>query len=114
MAVEFWSHPPPRQQCRKAHAKEPNGVGRYRAVDPQPQTAHGEYRHPDRLEDRALLVLGPTTKKGFDTAAEDNSFNEYIGDVTTANWTPKKEEFADLKHIPRSAQHHALRSMTCR
>src|SRR5260370_18996070 len=66
MSVESESRPRPRQQCRKAHAKEPNGVGRYRAVDPQPQTAHGEYRHPDRLEDRALLVLGPTTKTAPD------------------------------------------------
>src|SRR5260370_29446180 len=66
MPVESYSQPRPRQQCRKAHAKEPNGVGRYRAVDPQPQTAHGEYRHPDRLEDRALLVLGPTTKTAPD------------------------------------------------
>jgi hypothetical protein len=32
--------------------------------------------------------------------------------VTTATWTPKKEVFADLKHIARSAQYHALLSMT--
>jgi len=53
-----------------------------------------------------------TSAKGFDTAAEDNSFNEYIGDVTTATWTPKKDVFADLKHIARSAQYHTLLSMT--
>ena len=47
-----------------------------------------------------------TSAKGFDTAAEDNSFNEYIGDVTTANWTPKKDVFADLK------QSHGRRSIT--
>jgi hypothetical protein len=59
-----------------------------------------------------LMLSIYTSAKGFDTAAEDNSFNEYIGDVTTANWTPKKEVFADLKHIARSAQYHALLSMT--
>jgi hypothetical protein len=46
-----------------------------------------------------LMLSIYTSAKGFDTAAEDNSFNEYIGDVTTAAWTPKKEVFADLKHI---------------
>jgi len=59
-----------------------------------------------------LMLSIYTSAKGFDTAAEDNSFNEYIGDVTTAIWTPKKEVFADLKHIARSAQYHALLSMT--
>ena len=59
-----------------------------------------------------LMLSIYTSSKGFDTAAEDNSFNEYIGDVTTAAWTPKKEVFADLKHIARSAQYHALLSMT--
>ena len=64
-------------------------------------------------EVRGKLMLSIyTSAKGFDTAAEDNSFNEYIGDVTTATWTPKKEVFADLKHIARSAQYHALLSMT--
>jgi hypothetical protein len=59
-----------------------------------------------------LMLSIYTSAKGFDTAAEDNSFNEYIGDVTTATWTPKREVFADLKHIARSAQYHALLSMT--
>src|SRR6476661_8128229 len=59
-----------------------------------------------------LMLSIYTSAKGFDTAAEDNSFNEYIGDVTIATWTPKKEVFADLKHIARSAQYHALLSMT--
>ena len=59
-----------------------------------------------------LMLSIYTSAKGFDTAAEDNSFNEYIGDVTTAAWTPKKEVFADLKHIARSAQYHALLSMS--
>src|SRR5215475_6242208 len=59
-----------------------------------------------------LMLSTYTSAKGFDTAAEDNSFNEYIGDVTTANWTPKKDVFADLKHIARSAQYHTLLSMT--
>src|SRR5262249_25807205 len=40
--------------------------GRYRAVDPQPQTAHGEYRHSNGLEDRPLLILWPTTKAAPD------------------------------------------------
>ena len=59
-----------------------------------------------------LMLSIYTSAKGFDTAAEDNSFNEYIGDVTTATWSPKKEVFGDLKHIARSAQYHALLSMT--
>jgi hypothetical protein len=59
-----------------------------------------------------LMLSIYTSAKGFDAAAEDNSFNEYIGDVTTAAWTPKKEVFVDLKHIARSAQYHALLSMT--
>src|SRR5215470_834182 len=66
MSIELQSQPRPGQQCRKADDKEPNGVGRYRAVDPQPQTAHGEYRHSNWLEDRALLVLGPTTNTAPD------------------------------------------------
>jgi hypothetical protein len=58
----------------------------------------------------ALTVY--TSSKGFDTAAEDNSFNEYGGDATAAAWKPDKEAFADLKHIARSAQYHTLLSMT--
>lgn len=58
----------------------------------------------------ALTVY--TSTKGFSTAAEDNSFNEYGGDATAASWTPEKEVFADLKHIARSAQYHTLLSMT--
>jgi hypothetical protein len=58
----------------------------------------------------ALTVY--TSAKGFDTAAEDNSFNEYGGDATGAAWKPEKEVFADLKHIARSAQYHTLLSMT--
>jgi hypothetical protein len=58
----------------------------------------------------ALTVY--TSAKGFDTAAEDNSFNEYGGDATATAWKPDKEVFADLKHIARSAQYHTLLSMT--
>ena len=64
------------------------------------------------MSDGKLMLSIYTSAKGFDTAAEDNAFNEYIGDVTTASWSPKKEVFADLKHIARSAQYHALLSMT--
>ena len=64
------------------------------------------------MEGGKLMLSIYTSAKGFDTAAEDNSFNEYKGDVTTATWAPKKEVFADLKHIARSAQYHALLSMT--
>ena len=53
-----------------------------------------------------------TSAKGFDTAAEDNSFNEYLGDATATTWAPQKEVFADVKHIARGAQYHALLSMT--
>jgi len=58
----------------------------------------------------ALTVY--TSAKGFGTAAEDNSFNEYGGEATAAAWAPKKEVFTDLKHIARSAQYHTLLSMT--
>jgi hypothetical protein len=59
-----------------------------------------------------LMLTVYTSAKGFDTAAEDNSFNEYGGDATAATWAPMKEVFADLKHIARSAQYHTLLSMT--
>jgi hypothetical protein len=64
------------------------------------------------MEDGKLMLSVYTSAKGFDTPAEDNSFNEYGGDATTATWAPKKEVFADLKHIARSAQYHTLLSMT--
>ena len=64
------------------------------------------------MEDGKLMLSVYTSAKGFETAAEDNSFNEYIGDATTGSWAPKKEVFADLKHIARSAQYHTLLSMT--
>jgi hypothetical protein len=59
-----------------------------------------------------LMLSVYTSAKGFGTAAEDNSFNEYGGEATAAAWTPNKEVFADLKHIARSAQYHTLLSMT--
>jgi hypothetical protein len=64
------------------------------------------------IENGKLMLSIYTSAKGFDTAAEDNSFNEYGGEATTASWSPKKEVFADLKHIARSAQYHTLLSMT--
>jgi hypothetical protein len=64
------------------------------------------------MDDGKLALTVYTSAKGFDTPAEDNSFNEYGGDATTASWAPKKEVFADLKHIARSAQYHTLLSMT--
>ena len=64
------------------------------------------------MEDGKLMLSVYTSAKGFDTPAEDNSFIEYKGDATAANWTPKKEVFADFKHIARAAQYHTLLSMT--
>jgi hypothetical protein len=64
------------------------------------------------MEDGKLMLSVYTSAKGFETPAEDNSFNEYGGEATAANWAPKKEVFADLKHIARSAQYHTLLSMT--
>ena len=64
------------------------------------------------MEDGKIHLSVYTSAKGFDTAAEDNSFNEYGGEATAAAWSPKKEVFADLKHIARSAQYHTLLSMT--
>jgi hypothetical protein len=64
------------------------------------------------MDDGKLMLSVYTSAKGFDTPAEDNSFNEYGGDASAATWTPKKEVFADLKHIARSAQYHTLLSMT--
>src|ERR1700748_2611101 len=43
------------------------------------------------MEDGKLMLSVYTSAKGFDTAAEDNSFNEYGGEATAANWMPKKE-----------------------
>jgi hypothetical protein len=64
------------------------------------------------MEDGKLMLSVYTSAKGFDTAAEDNSFNEYGGEATAATGAPMKEVFADLKHIARSAQYHTLLSMT--
>jgi len=64
------------------------------------------------MENGKLMLSVYTSAKGFETAAEDNSFNEYSGEATAASWAPKKEVFADLKHIARSAQYHTLLSMT--
>jgi hypothetical protein len=64
------------------------------------------------MEHGKLMLSVYTSAKGFDTAAEDNSFNEYGGEATAATWAPKKEVFSDLKHIARSAQYHTLLSMT--
>src|SRR6516165_5259685 len=64
------------------------------------------------MEDGKLMLSVYTSAKGFDTAAEDNSFNEYGGEATAAAWAPKKEVFTDLKHIARSAQYHTLLSTT--
>ena len=64
------------------------------------------------MEDGKLMLSVYTSAKGFDTAAEDNSFNEYGGEATSSTWAPKKEVFTDLKHIARSAQYHTLLSMT--
>jgi hypothetical protein len=64
------------------------------------------------MENGKLMLSVYTSAKGFETAAEDNGFNEYSGEATAASWAPKKEVFADLKHIARSAQYHTLLSMT--
>ena len=64
------------------------------------------------MEDGKLMLAVYTSAKGFDTAAEDNSFNEYGSEATSSTWAPKKEVFTDLKHIARSAQYHTLLSMT--
>src|SRR5258708_17846159 len=63
------------------------------------------------MEDGKLHLSVYTSAKGFDTAAEDNSFNEYGGEATASAWAPKKEVFADLKHISRSPPYHTLLSM---
>ena len=60
------------------------------------------------MEDGKLMLSVYTSAKGLDTPAEDNSFNEYSGDASAAGWSPKKEVFADLKHIARSAQYHTF------
>jgi hypothetical protein len=64
------------------------------------------------MEDGKLMLSVYTSAKPLNTAAEDNSFNEYSGEATAPTWAPKKEVFADLKHIARSAQYHTLLSMT--
>jgi len=64
------------------------------------------------MENGKLMLSVYTSAKPLNTAAEDNSFNEYSGEATAPTWAPKKEVFADLKHIARSAQYHTLLSMT--
>jgi hypothetical protein len=64
------------------------------------------------MENGKLMLSVYTSAKPLNTAAEDNSFNEYSGEASTPTWAPKKEVFADLKHIARSAQYHTLLSMT--
>jgi len=64
------------------------------------------------VEDGKLMLTVYTSAKGFDTPAENNSFNEYGGEATGATCAPKKEVFTDLEHIARSAQYHTLLSMT--
>lgn len=64
------------------------------------------------MENGKLMLSVYTSAKPLNTAAEDNGFNEYSGEATTPTWAPKKEVFADLKHIARSAQYHTLLSMT--
>jgi hypothetical protein len=63
------------------------------------------------MEDGKLMLSIYTSAKGFDTAAEDNCFNEYSGEASAA-WAPGKEVFADAAHIARSARYHTLLSMT--
>ena len=41
------------------------------------------------MEDGKLHLSVYTSAKGFDAAAEDNSFNEYGGEATAATWSPK-------------------------
>ena len=64
------------------------------------------------MEGGKLMLSVYTSAKNFNTASEDNSFIEYKGDATTGTWSPKKEVFADFKHIARAAQYHTLLSMT--
>src|SRR5438128_5796069 len=64
------------------------------------------------MEGGKLMLSVYTSAKNFNTASEDNSFIEYQGDATTGTWSPKKEVFADFKHIARAAQYHTLLSMT--
>ena len=41
------------------------------------------------MENGKLMLSVYTSAKPLNTAAEDNSFNEYIGEATTATWAPK-------------------------
>src|SRR5215472_14907400 len=59
MSIELQPGPRPGQQCRKAEGEEPGRVRRNGAAYSQAQAAHREDRDANRLEDGALLVLGP-------------------------------------------------------
>ena len=74
----------------------------------------GEVPIEAKLElDGAKLMIGAyTSVKGLAIDAENNSFKEYNGAATDAAWKPETEVFTDFKHIARSAQYHALLSMT--
>src|SRR4051794_30687852 len=42
------------------------------------------------MEGGKLLLSVYIWATGFSTAAEDNSFNEYVGDAASANWAPQE------------------------
>src|SRR5215831_11784324 len=66
LSIEPKAEPCSREQRRQADDKEPTGLDRDGAFDAEPEGAHGEDRHSDRLKHCALLVLGPATHSAPD------------------------------------------------
>src|SRR5262249_56921613 len=58
--------PRPGKKGRKPKDKKPSRIRRDCAASPQPQPTHCKNRHANRLEDRALLVLGPAANAAPD------------------------------------------------
>jgi hypothetical protein len=60
------------------------------------------------LDGGKLSLSVYTAKRGVDLDAEHNVLAELSGDPTQAEWQPKEEIFADMKHLTRASYHLTL------
>lgn len=63
-------------------------------------------------EDGKLVLSVYTSEKGKGVDAEHNVLQEHKGEIANNKWTPKTAKFKDVEHFARSAEFHALMSMT--
>jgi hypothetical protein len=66
----------------------------------------------DRSGQLSLSVY--TAERGLKQDAEHNVLKEYTGSPEKPAWTPELEVFADVPHVARSAQQHALLALSGR